>query len=195
MFSILLIPSSLVKTLAALILGLLTLTLDDYPQEEALFMSNNTDYAVSDPVQIDNIDTAAVKAMQDQLVVMPCAAAPDLICLDSFEQLVWQYRVILLKPDLLNASDLLDLQTNEMLAAMQARDIIWFMLQQELLLTNAEVAVSRQFVRELTAKIADEAEALLIGKDGEIKLRQQQFELSAMLELIDTMPMRRREMQ
>ncbi|WP_166253331.1 DUF4174 domain-containing protein [Marinobacter salicampi] len=77
------------------------------------------------------------------------------------------------------------------------RDIIWFVNTGSGLISN-QATVSggvERDVTELLAKARSEDRVLLIGKDGGIKSREPGLNLDGIFRRIDTMPMRRREME
>lgn len=125
--------------------------------------------------------------------------------LKQLSQLQWFYRVIILKgsQDALNKEnsiDFLNKQLNANKAALQERDIAWFLIDGKRLHTNLvppyfNQGLSQSFIHNIindTLKPSDQA--ILIGKDGGVKRRQSIININELLDLIDTMPMRQQEM-
>ena len=109
-----------------------------------------------------------------------------------FERWQWQHRIIIIsqsQPDILK-----QLQANR--RDIEERDIVWFYNGEETIVTNlagpfekAQADSVRRYANEMSEM------AILIGKDGGIKARQQQWDLNTLLAQIDRMPMRRAEKQ
>ena len=118
---------------------------------------------------------------------------------DMLENYLWQNRLILIfAPALDNA----DLQTqNDILSADQAaldeRDIVTmqFAHQEQVRIDgNQQPHISTNPFYDKFGIKSDEFAVLLIGKDGEVKLRQNAaITLSTLKTTIDAMPMRQRE--
>ncbi|GAM58420.1 serine-threonine protein phosphatase [Vibrio ishigakensis] len=76
------------------------------------------------------------------------------------------------------------------------RHITWFVISKGELSTNYQGEVSSSFSRTtLDTYFDSEYGVVLIGKDGGIKHRQNELELSTLFNKIDAMPMRRSEMR
>lgn len=107
-----------------------------------------------------------------------------------FERWQWQYRIIVIgesQPEILA-----QLQANR--EAIKERDIIWFYYDEKTVVTNVPGSFEQKQadqVRRYATNMDDLA--ILIGKDGGIKSRQQQWDLDILLAQIDRMPMRRAE--
>lgn len=82
-------------------------------------------------------------------------------------------------------------------AAIDDRDIIWFVNTGEGLVSNQETVSGgvEKDASELLAKVSPEDRVLLIGKDGGIKSGEPSLDLDAIFRRIDAMPMRIREMR
>ncbi|WP_137166755.1 DUF4174 domain-containing protein [Salinimonas lutimaris] len=109
-----------------------------------------------------------------------------------FERWQWQYRIIVIgesQPEILA-----QLQANR--EAIEERDIVWFYYDKETVMTNLPGSFEQKqadSVRRYASNM--NALAILIGKDGGIKSRQQQWDLDTLLAQVDRMPMRRAEQQ
>lgn len=108
---------------------------------------------------------------------------------DFLSQYQWENRIILIKSDdptpmmeLLGASRELD-----------ERDIIWFQLRNDTLYHNSPVHVPNESKMALDYYFGDDTIAVLIGKDGMIKSRDGDWDLSRYINQIDTMLMRQQE--
>ena len=87
-------------------------------------------------------------------------------------------------------------QLNLAKTEIEERDLLWFVLNAELLTSNYGGEISSSFGRDVREKyLVNSIKAVLIGKDGGVKNRQQVLSLDSMLALIDTMPMRQSEME
>ena len=116
----------------------------------------------------------------------------------GLDNLRWKYRVILVfarQPYLSNALSNLE----EFAAAIEERDITWFVLDDDSLHTNYDGTMSDKLHEQLMnshfTPVPAETAVLLIGKDGTLKSRSSDMDLEATFGLIDQMPMRREEMR
>ena len=116
----------------------------------------------------------------------------------GLDNLRWKYRVILVfarQPYLSNALSNLE----EFAAAIEERDITWFVLDDGSLHTNYDGTMSDKLHEQLMnshfTPVPAETAVLLIGKDGTLKSRSSDMDLEATFGLIDQMPMRREEMR
>jgi hypothetical protein len=109
-------------------------------------------------------------------------------------QLRWANRVILARPAGEGTEMITRLQTAE--AEIQDRHIAWFVFLENATITNLEETVGAGFAEKTIEQYfnSDDDRVILIGKDGGVKRRAQDLDLDDLFGLIDTMPMRRREM-
>lgn len=118
-------------------------------------------------------------------------SATEKSVLDSVSQLQWSDRVLLIFGD----KDY-RLQLNAQLDGINTRHIKWFLFNKEEVLSNHTHGVSKEFSNEVMSRYFVEGVAVvLIGKDGGVKSRQAELDLSLIFETIDSMPMRLQEMQ
>lgn len=77
------------------------------------------------------------------------------------------------------------------------RQIVWLVLSGTEVLTNFDGDLPASLAGQIRKHYFDDGKirAVLIGKDGGVKKRYGAPDLAGMLALIDTMPMRRRELQ
>jgi hypothetical protein len=125
----------------------------------------------------------------------PCAADQELESLDSLR---WEHRVILVfagKADAAHAASNLQ----EFSSGIVERDIVWFVLDGEMIRTNYEGELDAGFSERLAQAYfrpaPTETAVVLIGKDGFVKSRSDDLDLESTFATIDRMPMRRREMR
>ncbi len=105
----------------------------------------------------------------------------------------WKHRVILIFGE-----D--DLQQRFMRAksALDERDLIYYQFTKKGVLSNQEVKfrlLSLAELKRVRVFYEKQGRVILIGKDGEVKKKSKRLDLKAIFDLVDTMPMRRREMQ
>jgi hypothetical protein len=116
--------------------------------------------------------------------------APKLSDLDGLE---WSNRVIVVN-ETKNEDDSLQL-LKERVAEIDDRDIIWFIIKDDLAHTNYTGQLSREFVSNMRERFgAVQGKVILIGKDGGIKSQSDYLNLESIFSEIDAMPMRRLEM-
>lgn len=114
--------------------------------------------------------------------------------LTNISQLRWANRIILVLSDQQYETELIN-QLHQAKVEIDERDVLWFVLNAEQLTTNYGGKVTKAFASEIREKyLVNSVKAVLIGKDGGVKDRQQAPSLNSMLALIDTMPMRLSEM-
>ena len=139
--------------------------------------------------------------------------------LTSFDELLWQHRVVLVWSQ--NA-DSIEAQFEQNRDEIEDRDIVWFLMGDRKLKTNYRDKVSRRFQQKLinqsgfnTVAESSITRLVLIGKDGGIKMDtaeldanrsiaevdkndatyEQGVNLARLFSRIDAMPMRQREMR
>ena len=110
----------------------------------------------------------------------------------------WQYRIIIVNADSEMSADIIS-QLNYFKEEVDDRDIIWFVSSDKQFDSNAGFTLSTSFLEQLKSyNYRDnnvKVVCVLIGKDGGIKLRQSKWNIENIFSLIDTMPMRQREMK
>lgn len=113
--------------------------------------------------------------------------------LNNISELMWKNRVILL----LSSDD--DKRNQQLFAkyeeAVIDRDLVWFIVQDTQVISNYQGGISKQFVERTKDTFPlNKYRVLLIGKDGGIKSRAQQLDITELISTIDSMPMRQQEM-
>ena len=121
------------------------------------------------------------------------AQAEDAPMLSDLDSLEWRNRVIVVN-ETKNEGDSLQL-LKERVAEIDDRDIIWFIIKDDLAYTNYTGQLSREFVSNMRERFgAVQDKVILIGKDGGIKSQSDYLNLESIFSEIDAMPMRRLEM-
>ena len=116
---------------------------------------------------------------------------PKLSNLDSLE---WKNRVVILN-EIKNQDKSLQL-LKEQEAQIDDRDIIWFSIKDNLVLSNYKGDLSSEFVSKIREKFSHlQNKVILIGKDGGIKSQSDYLNLKDIFSEVDSMPMRLFEMQ
>ena len=127
------------------------------------------------------------------LVFSQLTVAEQTTVLEDLDQLVWQHRLIVVW-----AED--DAQDHQRLLtaddeAIVDRDIIWFILDGDDIISNYEGALSETLGESIKQHYRLQAgQTILIGKDGGVKDRSDELRPSALFDQIDLMPMRQQEM-
>ncbi|MEM7378305.1 MAG: DUF4174 domain-containing protein [Pseudomonadota bacterium] len=76
------------------------------------------------------------------------------------------------------------------------RDVLWFVLEGREVYSNFTGALAAGFADAVRRQLRlRTGEAVLVGKDGGVKARSGNLDEAALFALIDTMPMRQREMR
>jgi len=123
-----------------------------------------------------------------------CAQASDSALLSDLASLEWKYRIIVVDAPRNEANTLALL--NQHTADINDRDIVWFILKEDIVLTNYPGQLAETFLSNTRNTYGPgESNVILIGKDGGIKSRLDRFDLKAIFTKIDAMPMRQYEMQ
>ena len=116
------------------------------------------------------------------------------VILSDVKQLRWDNRIILALADRQSEAEVMS-QLYHAKSEIDERDLLWFVINAEQLMSNYEGKISKDFARDIHEKYLTNAViSVLIGKDGSVKDRQAVFSLNSMFLLIDSMPMRQTEM-
>jgi len=116
------------------------------------------------------------------------------VILSDVEQLQRDYRIILALADRQSEAEVMS-QLYQAKSEIDERDLLWFVINAEQMVSNYEGEISKNFARDIHENYLNSAVvSVLIGKDGSVKNRQAVFSLNSMLALIDSMPMRQSEM-
>ena len=121
------------------------------------------------------------------------AQAEGVPMLSDLDSLEWKNRVIIVN-ETKNQDESLQLLKGQV-AGIDDRDIIWFIIKDDLALTNYSGRLSREFVSNMRERLGPvQGKVILIGKDGGIKSQSDYLNLEAIFSEIDAMPMRQLEM-
>ena len=114
--------------------------------------------------------------------------------LNTLSELEWENRLVLVKID---DSDAVLALFNKYREAIDERHIIWFVQNNNQLLSNYPGELSNSLKEEIGRYTmeSDLDNMILIGKDGYVKSRNNGLNIESIFEQIDQMPMRRYEMQ
>ncbi|MDW3094671.1 MAG: DUF4174 domain-containing protein [Gammaproteobacteria bacterium] len=115
--------------------------------------------------------------------------------LESVTQLKWENRIILVRPKNNLKDVLLDFKIAK--SKILDRHINWFVFFEDKIYTNYKGDIAENFNKNMVRKYFSVASLsmVLIGKDGTVKQEAKDFNLNAFFELIDSMPMRKIEME
>ena len=122
------------------------------------------------------------------------AQAEGLPLLSDLASLEWESRVIVVNEMNDESEALALLEGHE--AEIDDRHIIWFILKEDLAISNYPGRLAQEFLSNTRARLGPRYDkVILIGKDGGIKSRSNHLDLEAIFSEIDAMPMRQYEMQ
>jgi len=128
------------------------------------------------------------------LIFILSAHAEEMPVLSYLDSLEWENRVIVITR-MKNQDESLQLLRNYE-AEIDDRDIIWFMISGDNVVTNYTGQLSRDFVGNTLQRLASvQGKVFLIGKDGGIKSANDTLDLEVIFSEIDAMPMRQYEMR
>ncbi len=120
--------------------------------------------------------------------------AESLSTLSNIDSLAWKNRVVIVN-EIKNQDKSLQL-LKEHVVQIDDRDIIWFSIKDNLVLSNYKGDLSSEFVSKIREKFSHlQNKVILIGKDGGIKSQSDYLNLEDIFSEVDSMPMRLFEMQ
>ncbi len=120
--------------------------------------------------------------------------ANETAVLHDLASLEWKNRIILINASY-NEENYLALLKKKS-AEINDRHIIWFIINENEVLTNFEGKLSENFLNNTLMKYGfTEGRSILIGKDGGIKSQLKFIDLETIFSKIDAMPMRQYEMK
>lgn len=119
------------------------------------------------------------------LLMTPLKSAPS-NPLNSFR---WDYRIILVS----TTSDNLDglvVKLESAKAAISERDILWFVMDEDSVVTNYSESLAKDFPQTIAKRyfVDQKTQVRLIGKDGGVKEKAAELDLDRLFKLIDAMP-------
>nr|WP_050901645.1 DUF4174 domain-containing protein [Microbulbifer agarilyticus] len=126
-------------------------------------------------------------------LALTVSASPALAA-DQLAQYQWQQRVLIIRANENVGAIRMMLDQNQQ--AINERDLVWFLLSPSGVQSNREADVTPALQQQIQNLLEESpgAAAILIGKDGTIKGRYSELDLDVAFGLIDTMPIRKREM-
>lgn len=120
--------------------------------------------------------------------------ASNALQLKQLSALEWQYRVVIVAPS--TSIESLRKQFRDAKKEIDARDLIWLMVNGETLESNYSEGVAVELLNDVRALLRQQqANVVLIGKDGGVKYRASHLNLDDVMGRIDMMPMRQVEMR
>ncbi len=124
-------------------------------------------------------------------ITVQAQTLPDLVSLDSLE---WKNRIIVVNKTQ-NQDKYLYLFKEEE-AKINDRDIIWFLIKNNFIHSNYNGTLSNEFIINTKKRLKNfKNKIILIGKDGGIKSESNYLNLDDIFSDVDSMPMRKLEMQ
>ncbi len=118
--------------------------------------------------------------------------------LQHLDELRWTRRIILVAAPADQAGRAVE-RLGVFAFELEERQVTWFVLGPDRLRTNHAGPIGEDLADELANRYFDTAKTavtvVLIGKDGTVKSRSQALDLERLMDQIDRMPMRQREMQ
>jgi hypothetical protein len=134
-------------------------------------------------------------AMCIAILPMPCAGASELAPLESLR---WERRVVLVFTTASSRTASLD-ALRARAEALEEREVTWLLIQDgEPMVASPDFEADGRLTAAVVAAfqpLSRPLDVVLIGKDGGVKNRSISLDLEALLDQIDGMPMRRREMR
>ena len=110
----------------------------------------------------------------------------------------WNYRIVLIASSADDEEKFVSILRRDK-AAVDERDILWFVLSDESVSTNYAKSLPSGIQSALNKRYfessGDGTRVLLIGKDGGVKSRENTLDLAGIYSRIDSMPIRRQEMK
>ncbi len=120
------------------------------------------------------------------------AQGKEVTTLNDLSGLEWKYRIIVVNEPPSEAEVLALLEKHT--AEIDDRDIVWFVVKVDGVLTNYKGELSEKFLSRTRHKYGErQGQVILIGKDGGIKSRLDRLDIDTIFSEIDAMPMRRYE--
>ena len=121
------------------------------------------------------------------------AQGNELTVLTDLTSLEWKHRIIVVN-ETQNEAEVLALLEKHT-DGIDDRDIVWFIVREDAVLTNYEGQLSEKFLNRTRQRYGvRHVKVILIGKDGGIKSRFDHLDIETIFSDIDAMPMRQREM-
>jgi hypothetical protein len=129
------------------------------------------------------------------VVLNPSSESRKVVTLNDLQ---WKHRIIITLSNDPEMSDSLRQQLQDRTSEIDDRDIIFFLISPASVISNSEYLLSLEDQADLIRdyyRNPEQLKVLLIGKDGGVKMEADKFDLDSIFRLIDSMPMRQREMR
>ena len=128
------------------------------------------------------------------LVIPSLAHCQQKPALNKLEDLEWKNRILLIHEKTNGTAVLKQLKSNK--GEIDDRHLIWIIVGNDSNQSNYPGGLSEKLSNKIkTDFFSGEDKVVLIGKDGTVKARYEKLDLDKVYALIDTMPMRKREMK
>lgn len=130
------------------------------------------------------------------LTVAIALALPNHACAEVLAPLRWEHRVLIGALDAQEASRArVTLETHA--AGLAERALIWFLVSDTAVTSNSGETIDADALRSLAETQFPNGRQgfVLVGLDGRMKARLETLDVTALFEIIDRMPMRRRELR
>lgn len=111
-----------------------------------------------------------------------------LLASDGLEKHLWEHRLVLIFANG-DYAQAFAKQASEI----EDRDLVYYHFRDEEVVTNGDQLTQKE-AQKVRTTFQGKGAVILIGKDGTVKKTSQTLDLKELFSLIDTMPMRRREM-
>lgn len=113
---------------------------------------------------------------------------------DSLVDYNWKNRIFLIQEPASSAKVIQALTDDS--KAVDERDVIWFVVGKDSIASNQAGPLSDSLKSQVKSSFTNRSrQTILIGKDGGIKSRTDEFDLDQLYKQIDAMPMRKREIE
>ncbi|WP_394242347.1 DUF4174 domain-containing protein [Vibrio astriarenae] len=114
--------------------------------------------------------------------------------IDSLVDYNWKNRIFLIQEPASSAKVIQALTDDS--KAVNERDVIWFVVGKDSIASNQAGPLSDSLKSQVKSSFTNRSrQTILIGKDGGIKSRTDEFDLDQLYKQIDAMPMRKREIE
>jgi hypothetical protein len=115
----------------------------------------------------------------------------------TLADLEWKHRIIIALGNDSTVIQSIQSEIDHNKSEIADRDIIYFLISPTKVSSNSPVSLSLGEIGELISDYFDDetVKVVLIGKDGGTKMEKSEFDLPYIFKLIDSMPMRQREMR
>jgi hypothetical protein len=113
------------------------------------------------------------------------------------DELKWKNRIVITLTNDQKLNESLQQELEENKAEINERDILYFLINPTAVLSNGDYTLSLEDIGDFIHEYFDNDDSLkvlLIGKDGGVKMEAESLDLEYIFRLVDSMPMRQKEM-